>query len=163
MRVFYASRRHMFQWRKMKNQDIVTCQAHPALVKKANQMCGSFLFFLNLVSLASCLVAARSPGWVCWRPHLAGTRQYKINIDYWIWIQELQAGVPCQLQTHRWNYRTGNGHSWLKLEGNCLLLHSASRALVSTATCQTFNLNFWSRPLTLIMTFDLNPNLWPWP
>ena len=27
-------------------------------------------------SLAPCLVAARSPGWVCWRPHLAGTRQY---------------------------------------------------------------------------------------
>ncbi len=23
---------------------IVTCQAHPVLVKKANQMCGSFLF-----------------------------------------------------------------------------------------------------------------------
>ena len=27
-------------------------------------------------SLAPCLVAARSPGWVCWRPRLAGTRQY---------------------------------------------------------------------------------------
>ncbi len=28
---------------------IVTCQAHPALVKKANQMCGSFLFkFLSM-------------------------------------------------------------------------------------------------------------------
>ncbi len=33
-------------------------------------------------SLAPCLVAARSPGWVCWRPHLAGTRQciYKKRI-----------------------------------------------------------------------------------
>ncbi len=30
---------------------IVMCQAHPSF-------------------------AARSPGWVCWRPHLAGTRQY---------------------------------------------------------------------------------------
>ncbi len=27
-------------------------------------------------SLTLCLVAARNPGWVCWRPHLAGTRQY---------------------------------------------------------------------------------------
>ena len=27
-------------------------------------------------SLAPRLVAARSSGWVCWRPHLAGTRQY---------------------------------------------------------------------------------------
>ena len=25
-------------------QYVVTCQAHPALVKKENQMCGSFLF-----------------------------------------------------------------------------------------------------------------------
>ncbi len=28
-------------------QYIVTCQAHPALVKKVNQMCGSFLFFFQ--------------------------------------------------------------------------------------------------------------------
>ncbi len=48
---------------------IVTCQAHPVLVKKANKVCGSFL----LKSLAPCLVAARA---VCWRPRLAGTRQY---------------------------------------------------------------------------------------
>ncbi len=76
--------------------DIVTCQAHPVLVKKANQMCGSFLFkifylgdYLACVllswrlpcrsggrtkgSLAPCLVAARA---VRWRPGLAGTRQY---------------------------------------------------------------------------------------
>ncbi len=71
---------------------IVTCQAHPVLVKKANQMCGSFLLkFLSrwLSSLlivkwstcgrtkgslvAPCLVAART---VRWRPRLAGTRQY---------------------------------------------------------------------------------------
>ncbi len=32
--------------------------------------------------LTPCLVAARSPGWVCWRAHLAGTRQYVS----WIWI-----------------------------------------------------------------------------
>ena len=42
-------------------------------------MCGSFLFKKNYVcgrtkgSLAPCLVAARA---VCWRPRLAGTRQY---------------------------------------------------------------------------------------
>ncbi len=55
-------------------KNIVTCKAHPVLVKRANQVwstCGR-----TKGSLAPCLVAARSPGWVYWRPHLAGTRQY---------------------------------------------------------------------------------------
>ncbi len=30
-------------------------------------------------SLAPCLVAAWSQGWVCWRPHLAGMRQYSFQ------------------------------------------------------------------------------------
>ena len=37
-------------------------------------------FFLK--SLTPCLVAAGSPGWVCWRPHLAGTRQYDMDVTY---------------------------------------------------------------------------------
>ncbi len=34
--------RHFYPYSLLDN--IVTCQAHPVLVKKANQMCGSFLF-----------------------------------------------------------------------------------------------------------------------
>ncbi len=64
-------------------QYIVTCQAHPVLVKSGSSVRSvSFLNFYRSTSewtkgsLTPCLVAARSPGWICWRPHLAGTRQY---------------------------------------------------------------------------------------
>ncbi len=59
---------------------IVTCQAHAVLVKKG-ESCMRFIP-VGLVhlwtkgSLALCLVAARA---VCWRPRLAGTRQYYLT------------------------------------------------------------------------------------
>ncbi len=58
---------------------IVTCQAHTVLVKKRRIKCvvRSFLNFLSRwlsrLPIVKCLVAARA---VCWRPRLAGTRQY---------------------------------------------------------------------------------------
>ncbi len=55
---------------------IVPCQAHPALVKSGSNVRSvsfeNFSRYLLLKSLTPCLVAARSPGWVCWRAHLAG-------------------------------------------------------------------------------------------
>ena len=71
----------------MKNryENIVTCQAHPVLVKSGSNVRFRFSFkiFLSTCertkgsltkgSLAPCLVAARA---VRWRPRLAGTRQY---------------------------------------------------------------------------------------
>ena len=32
--------------------------------------------------LTPCLVTARSPGWVCWRPNLASTRQYLFKSSF---------------------------------------------------------------------------------
>ena len=59
---------------------IVTCQAHPVLVKKANQMCSSFL------SLAPCLVATRA---VRCRPRLAGKRKYANDVSLQVRVREL--------------------------------------------------------------------------
>ncbi len=49
---------------------IVTCQAHPALVKWVQ--CMVCLFQIFVLSMSGAKV-------VCWRPHLAGTRQYIWN------------------------------------------------------------------------------------
>ena len=46
---------------------IVTCQAHPVLVKKVNQMCGSFLFGGSPVGLVHLWTYQRIPGPVSWR------------------------------------------------------------------------------------------------
>ncbi len=71
---------------------IVTCQAHPVLVKERRNKCAvrSFenfylggyltcLFLRTKGSLAPCLVDARV---VRWRPRLAGTQQYIENPIY---------------------------------------------------------------------------------
>ena len=125
---------------------IVTCQAHPVLVKKSE----SNVWFVSLVSsagwrlpsrsgpnmdgpkdpwprvlsltgaqggfvggsLAPCPIAARSPGWVCWRipgpvsyrcpeprvglleTHLAGTRQYHKSPSSWMGSKSTSLLVP---------------------------------------------------------------------
>ena len=44
--------------------DIVTCQVHPVLVKTGQK------------SVRSVSCRCPEPRVICWRPHLAGTRQY---------------------------------------------------------------------------------------
>ncbi len=56
------------------------------------------------------------------------------------------------LQTHRQNPRTGNDHSLLQCEGNCPLLHSASRA----PNIDRYALETRTWHLTLTSTFDLD-------
>ncbi len=71
-------------WVKSPHIDIyiVTCQAHPVLVK-TGQMYGLclffFKFFLGKGSLNPCLVAARSPGWFVGDPTLLA--RYNISVN----------------------------------------------------------------------------------
>ncbi len=70
--------------RKIEQLKIVTCHAHPVLVKIRWIRCAirSFKIFVLVVT---CLVAARA---VRWKPHLAGTRKYicHLTVVQMMWL-----------------------------------------------------------------------------
>ena len=81
----------------------------------------------------------------------------------------LSAYVP-GLQTHRQNPRTGNDNPLLQIEGNCLLLHSASRAPNFDRYAQEIDLDpdLDPRPLTPTLNRvssripESNSMIFPW-